>query len=144
MNVATRSRRKECTRLQITAPNADPASVHALRHRLEATLHCWGLETVAQTAALLASEVLTNAVAHARGGLHSGTPAVRMTVSHRGGTLVVEVGDTSVRLPRMRQAADEDENGRGMLLLQALADKWGAESVRGGKKVWFTLRVPRS
>ncbi|MBL1087576.1 ATP-binding protein [Streptomyces actinomycinicus] len=111
---------------------------------MELTLSAWGLEPLMDTAALLASEVLSNAVEHARDTEHDGAaPTLRLTVSRRCGTLLVEVGDPDEHLPCMREAADDDENGRGMALLQALADKWGAESVQGGKKVWFTLRVPR-
>ncbi|MFH0518534.1 ATP-binding protein [Streptomyces sp. M41] len=142
-NVMMRRQREECTRLRITAPNAGPASVHNLRHRLEVALNAWGLESLTDTAGLLASEVLGNAVEHARGtGHEDSAPTLRLTVSLTCGKLLIEVGDPDEHLPCMRQAASDDENGRGMALLQALADKWGAEPMQGGKKVWFTLRLP--
>lgn len=54
----------------------------------------------------------------------------------------VEVSDGDERLPVLRHAGDEDEdeNGRGLALLDAVVDKWGVDSRRqGGKTVWFEV-----
>ena len=55
----------------------------------------------------------------------------------RAETLLIEVWDTSEAPPRRRAASDEDENGRGLLLVQALSKEWGSDVLdTGGKIVW--------
>jgi PAS domain S-box-containing protein len=53
--------------------------------------------------------------------------------------LWIEVHDPDVRLPRLRQAAETDEGGRGLYLVDALSARWGARPTDGGKFVWFEL-----
>lgn len=113
----------------------DPSEVGAARRFLTATLRGWDCEAIADTARLLASELLTNAVAHATG-------PVTMRLRLADGGLTVEVADRSTRLPRMRQAAPTDEAGRGLALLDTLADAWGTRPAPDGKTVWFRLRLP--
>ncbi|KUJ64157.1 hypothetical protein ACZ90_61215 [Streptomyces albus subsp. albus] len=95
---------------------------------------------LAETAELLLSELVTNAVRHGRvpRGREIG---VRSALS--GGELRVEVADVSDSQPQMRESGDGDERGRGLLLVDSLADKWGV-SRRGviGKTVWFVLALP--
>lgn len=83
-------------------------------------------------AALLVTELVSNAVRHA------GTPVtVRATLL--GGLLRLEVEDGSTR--PVRDKADDlmAENGRGLLLVDALADRWGVEAHPHGKQVWAEL-----
>ena len=54
----------------------------------------------------------------------------------------VEVFDPDLRLPRIRTAADTDEGGRGLYLVEQLATRWGSRPTTDGKAVWF--EVPRS
>ena len=56
--------------------------------------------------------------------------------------LWIEVHDPDVRLPRLRQAAETDEGGRGLYLVDALSARWGARPTDGGKFVWFELPLP--
>lgn len=109
-------------------------SVREGRLMLAKILASWGCAERADDACLLLSEILTNSVRHAAGpiGLH-----VRRT----GGALTVEVSDPSPLLPRPRQAAEEDESGRGLLLVRALADDWGVRPADEGKTTWFSLRL---
>lgn len=105
--------------------------------------HTWQLaDDTVQTALLLLSELVTNACRHAR------TPADRhiaVRAALLDGLLRVEVSDADAELPRPRRAAPEDESGRGLELVAALADSWGAHP-RGerhiGKTVWFELKLP--
>jgi serine phosphatase RsbU (regulator of sigma subunit) len=61
----------------------------------------------------------------------------------RGATSVwVEVFDPDLRLPRIRTAADTDEGGRGLYLVEQLATRWGSRPTAEGKAVWFEM--PRS
>ncbi|MFF3272408.1 PAS domain S-box protein [Streptomyces chrestomyceticus] len=109
-----------------------PSSVPEGRRFLFRTLRAWGLIALADTALLLSSELLTNAVRHARGPL-----TLRVWYSAR--ELGVEVVDGSTPRPRARLADTAEENGRGLMLVEALADAWGTRPGAVGKTVWFTL-----
>ncbi|UWE13024.1 ATP-binding protein [Actinacidiphila bryophytorum] len=81
---------------------------------------------------LLAGEVVSNAVRHSDAGC---TVAVRWD-----GTVVrVEVTDASTALPVRSESAPDAEDGRGLLLVQALATGWGTAPLAGGKAVWFEV-----
>jgi anti-sigma regulatory factor (Ser/Thr protein kinase) len=83
---------------------------------------------------LLTSEVVTNAILHAR------TP-LRLTASVDNGQVRVCVYDSLRLLPRVRSYRADAGTGRGMHLVAALADQWGVEETSGGKCVWFTVVV---
>jgi len=51
----------------------------------------------------------------------------------------IEVADSDLRLPRLRVADVDDEGGRGLYLVDALADRWGTRPLDEGKVVWFEL-----
>ena len=51
----------------------------------------------------------------------------------------VEVLDSDLRLPRIRTAAETDEGGRGLYLVDQLATRWGSRPTRDGKAVWFEM-----
>lgn len=90
------------------------------------------------TLVLLVSELVTNAV------VHTGRPAVlRLAVRERRASrrlaVRLEVADTSNREPRRRQAAGEDTDGRGLELVEVLADRWGWQREGSGKRVWCEL-----
>ena len=95
-------------------------------------------ETVAgdarDTAALLTTELVSNAIRHTRDEL-------LLTVRLAGGRLRVGVSDSSHRRPQLVQVGKRDTSGRGLHLVQALADRWGVDpDGRGlGKTVWFEL-----
>lgn len=87
-----------------------------------------------ETALLLASELVTNAVLHARTEL-----VVRCEVTSD--CIRVEVEDGSRLLPLLDRAAVDAVSGRGLCLVADLAHAWGVEPLATGKKVWFeTLR----
>ncbi len=79
---------------------------------------------------LLISELVTNAV------VHTGCPAVLRMLF--GGTAMVrvEVADASDRPPMPRHAEGEDTNGRGLELVDGLADRWGWQREGAGKSIW--------
>ncbi|MEV8355009.1 ATP-binding protein [Streptomyces niveus] len=91
------------------------------------------------TAALLLSELVTNALRH-------GSPPGReivVTVHRADGLLRLEVEDAGDSLPRPRTPDPIDECGRGLALVAALADDWGVAPRQGpGKGVWVTLKAP--
>lgn len=86
----------------------------------------------AEAAAVMTSEVVTNAVLHGSGDITFGFEADDDTVR-------VEVGDDDSARPRSRSADGDDESGRGMQIVQALAERWGVVRRPPGKVVWFTV-----
>jgi anti-sigma regulatory factor (Ser/Thr protein kinase) len=82
---------------------------------------------------LLVSEVVTNAIVHAQTSLV-------VTVKVRGQAIRVEVHDDSPSLPVLVQAASHEAGGRGMAILDRLADDWGVYTEPlDGKTVWFEV-----
>jgi anti-sigma regulatory factor (Ser/Thr protein kinase) len=95
-------------------------------------------EDLCQTAALLVSELVTNAVVH---GKTSATVEVHRPVD----ILRVSVRDDNPVLPAVGDAPPLDaESGRGLTIVAALAHRWGVEKVDSGKAIWFELEVPVS
>lgn len=87
---------------------------------------------------LLASELVTNAVVHGRS-------EVGLEVDAPGDLLRVSVHDENSRPPRIEDDDPDALDGRGMQLVDALAEQWGVEQRPIGKAVWFTVRsVPAS
>lgn len=86
------------------------------------------------TVSLLVSEVATNALVH-------GTGEVQVRVCGEGPLLRVEVADDSPTVPVKQAARPDAEGGRGMALVDALADVWGIDARPDGKTVWFELGV---
>ncbi|WP_181809325.1 ATP-binding SpoIIE family protein phosphatase, partial [Streptomyces shenzhenensis] len=91
----------------------------------------WGLEDLSDTAELLVSEIVTNAVRHA-------SRPITLRLLHTD-VLRCEVGDDVPQLPRLRQAKATDEHGRGLYLVHRLARRWGTTRLGTGKIVWFEL-----
>jgi anti-sigma regulatory factor (Ser/Thr protein kinase) len=112
---------------------ADLRAVPEARRALRELLRQWGRPGRSEIAELLTSELVTNAL------IHTDHDAVlTATVSPRG--LHVEVRDFVGRRPRPRMPnADDGTNGRGLLLVQSLADAWGVRAHGVGKAVWFDL-----
>lgn len=113
-----------------------PASVSAARHLLADVLASWGLAPLRDTATLLVSETVTNALLHARS-------SADVRVHRTADGIEVEVRDLDARLPSFRDVDDDAETGRGLQLLDELSVAWGAEPSPSGKCVWFRLALPR-
>ncbi|MET9291190.1 ATP-binding protein [Streptomyces sp. NPDC003077] len=130
-----------------------PRSVGRARKLLREQAGAWDLPPdTTVTAALLLSELLTNACAHAH---VSPEREIHVSCSLRTGVLRVEVSDTAVEQPELRDPDDGDEDAEdawGLALVTALADDWGGVRPRPyrtgtgtgtgtGKTVWFALSV---
>jgi anti-sigma regulatory factor (Ser/Thr protein kinase) len=109
----------------------------------------WGLDHLREDAELVASELVTNAlrVTSAAGpasftapSLHRAMIRVRLVLLE--GSLIIEVWDQAVARPAPARAMDLDaENGRGMLIVEALTAQWNSYvPAEGGKWVWAELR----
>ncbi|MGX1477237.1 UNVERIFIED_CONTAM: anti-sigma regulatory factor (Ser/Thr protein kinase) [Streptomyces canus] len=116
---------------------ADPGAVRAARTAVRNRLAAWNLDGLADIAALLVSELVTNALRHATGPI--GVRLVRPEAVD--GVLLVEVSDPLPDPPRERIAALDDESGRGLQLVAHAARRWGTRPGVTGKTVWFELAV---
>ncbi|QWA25778.1 SpoIIE family protein phosphatase [Streptomyces osmaniensis] len=113
---------------------AKASSVPSGRSFVVDNLTAWDCASAADDARLLVSEILTNAVQHAEGPL---VLHLRRTTTE----LAIEISDLSPHLPQPRLAAQDDESGRGLILVDAVADSWGVRPDERGKTTWFTLRL---
>ena len=112
-----------------------PTSVADARAHMRGLLAEAEREDLLETALLLVSEVVTNAL------LHAGTDIdVSATLDAQG--LYVEVGDGSLHLPSRRRYAPTAGTGRGLLMLESMVDDWGVSRHRTGKVVWFRISGP--
>lgn len=111
---------------------ADLRSAAGARRFVAAALDRWGFGGMNDSVALLVSELVTNAVVHA----HSD---VELAVHLRPARVRVEVIDAAREHIRRRDAKDDEQSGRGMALIEALAVAWGIDSLLAGKSVWFEM-----
>jgi anti-sigma regulatory factor (Ser/Thr protein kinase) len=125
-------------RVQLTLPAA-PQAVRLARRATRDALGVWQLGQLEETAVLLVSELVTNAVCHARG-----TGAVALELTSAETWLRVEVLDADPREPQWRTPEAWDESGFGFVLIDALADRWGVRQTAEGKAVWAELAEPRA
>ncbi|MFF2190659.1 SpoIIE family protein phosphatase [Streptomyces sp. NPDC058155] len=111
----------------------DPALVGVSRDRCAHQLEEWGLEGHVFTTEMVVSELVTNVIRHA-----SGNPTVRLI---RDRCLTIEVSDTATTAPHLRHARAQDEDGRGLLIVAALARRWGTRYTLNGKIIWVELSL---
>ncbi|MFB7366933.1 ATP-binding protein [Streptomyces hydrogenans] len=128
------SRSTGCPAYSQTLPR-EPRSAIAARRLVRAALSLWGLESLIDDAALIITELIGHAVDHGR------LSSIRVVVSRRSEEVVrVGVVDRSKITPVLQVDADGDQpSGLGLLLVHALAARWGTESYRWGKQVWAEL-----
>lgn len=113
----------------------DPDAPAMARHLIRAAAAAWGAWDQADEIELAADELMTNALVHTDG---VGGVSMRLTPENR---IRIEVEDTSSALPRPREADDWAVSGRGLMLVDRLADAWGVEPRGGGKCVWCEFAV---
>jgi anti-sigma regulatory factor (Ser/Thr protein kinase) len=122
-------------------PSAVPWARRVLRHML-----CeWQLENMADPAALLLSELVTNAVEASPGRAcrkPGKLPMIGLAIRLTPASLVLEVWDASPLRPVPQDAGIAGDRGRGLLLIDALADSWGHRAADGGKIVWCEVAIP--
>jgi PAS domain S-box-containing protein len=107
---------------------AEPAVVADARARAARQLAAWGLEEATFTTELIVSELVTNAIRHAEPPIQ-----LRMILD---GALSCEVSDGSSSAPHLRRADRYDEDGRGLMLVAQLTERWGSRHTRTGKTIW--------
>ncbi|MFE9840745.1 SpoIIE family protein phosphatase [Streptomyces goshikiensis] len=124
-------------RLQQHVAPGDPEALVAARHMIGTAVRAWGARGRADEIELVADELIVNALMHTDG------PAI-VTLRVLAGPqrrLRVEVEDRSSALPRRREAGDSGVSGRGLMLVDRLADVWGVEPRGSGKCVWCEFVV---
>lgn len=120
-----------------------PRCVGMARAELRGVLGEWGLSALADRAVLVLSELLTNAGRHARVPQGREIETRFSRVGGGSGGVRVEVHDASVRPPQEWRPDLDAEDGRGLLLVAAVADRWGFGDRSGpGKVVWVELVRP--
>lgn len=123
---------RQLTRLRL-APA--PSSPGVARRYVASTCELWRCEDVAEDAVAIVSELVANVVRHA------GTDAI-LRLELRRQLLTVAASDGNPTLPVRPPADDWRENGRGLGIVRALSNTWGANpTISGGKIVWATIRV---
>ncbi|MGP4087976.1 ATP-binding protein [Streptomyces sp. KR55] len=114
---------------------AEPTEVAGLRRVMRLHLGIWGLHGVADEAQLCVSELVSNVITH----VGPGTPAT-LAVSMNGVHLRIEVHDPDTRaLPTLLDVNVDSEGGRGMALVDAVAERWGVELGPDRKVTWCEL-----
>ena len=104
---------------------------------LRSTLETWELDSLGEVTELLTDELVTNVVRHAR------TP-MTVRAQRRPSRIRVEVDDTNRDRPALMHPEPLALNGRGMLLVDTLADDWGTDVHDDGKTVWFEIDARRA
>jgi serine/threonine-protein kinase RsbW len=132
--VITGATDESCQARQMTLPAAAQAAGQA-RAATREVLASWGLARLEETAVLLVSELVGNAVRHAR----TGGRVLVLRLETAGPWLRIEVHDADPRPPRPSIPAGLDESGFGFVLVDALAGKWGVRETTTGKAVWVEL-----
>jgi anti-sigma regulatory factor (Ser/Thr protein kinase) len=114
---------------------AEPGTPAAARRLAVDALRQWGHDDrVVSNAALVLTELVTNAVVHARSPLW-------VRVSSENAVVRIAVGDDVAARPAVRDAGPMAESGRGLHRVGALASRWGVDVTAHGKIVWAELRA---
>ena len=114
---------------------AEPEAAAEARGYVQAAICAWGVPVDPYVAALLTSELVTNAIRHEAG------ETVKLFISCSCGHLRVYVHDSSRTWPALLNAAPDAEAGRGLTLVASMSTDWGVYRTPGGKAVYFTLAL---
>jgi anti-sigma regulatory factor (Ser/Thr protein kinase) len=111
----------------------------------------WAMTDIAEDVTVIVSELVTNAVVASTHldrrskctDVSGGLPVVHLRLWSDRTRLVIAVWDQSPRTPGVKQARLDAENGRGLLLVEKLSQRWGWHHVPGwpGKVVWAEINV---
>jgi anti-sigma regulatory factor (Ser/Thr protein kinase) len=122
---------------------ASPESAGAARRFANEFLARWRLSALADDVDLVISELITNALLHARADRRvSPRATIRLDLEYADDGLVCRVADGSALPPAPEKAGDTAESGRGLLLVEALSAAWGWSHEAHGKVVWARFDAP--
>lgn len=115
-----------------------PGSAAAVRDFIGSTLGDWGCADVVDDARVVASELVTNVIRHAR-------TRATVTLTRADDRIRLAVADEAPITARLDRSSDSDEwpdaRGHGLVLVKALSDDWGVDLERRGKSVWAEWEV---
>jgi serine phosphatase RsbU (regulator of sigma subunit) len=111
-----------------------PGMTRSARRLVDEVLGRAGASHLADDAGMVATELVTNAL------LHGSCPAELVVRVDDEGSARIEVHDSSPGLPLRAYDREDAMTGRGIGLVEALADRWGVQQLPGGKVVWAELR----
>lgn len=130
------TRRTAPRRTAMTIAQAEPERVSAARQQVREMLHDWADPDQVDSAVLMISEMATNVLVHTDGDALMVAQAIG---EHGERRLRVEVADGSDELPHKRRPGEMASSGRGLVLMEMLADAWGVDPRGAGKSIWFEL-----
>ncbi|MBM9504270.1 SpoIIE family protein phosphatase/ATP-binding protein [Actinacidiphila acididurans] len=113
---------------------AEPTAVGMIRTEVAGRLAEWDLAELGFTTELILSELVTNAIRHADAPI-----GVRLLLDRK---LICEVSDGSSTSPHLRYATATEEGGRGLFLVDQVAERWGTRYTAGGKVIWAEQPLP--
>jgi anti-sigma regulatory factor (Ser/Thr protein kinase) len=114
-----------------------PGAVPCARGHVRSVVREWGLGHLTDTAELLVSELVTNAVRASQSlAVTPGLPVVQLWLASDQLSVILHVWDASDQIPVRQQAGAHDSSGRGLLLVDALSAGWGCYRLQAGKVVW--------
>lgn len=133
-----------CLALPAMAPSVPTARIYA-----RDVLHDWNMTALADSAMLIVSELVTNAIrataiVPAQASypeLYDRLEVVCLCLTLFKGELLIEVWDRRQEQPVRRESTLDEEGGRGLFLVESLCEQWGTRPVNDGKVVWATLGV---
>ncbi|WP_307781819.1 ATP-binding protein [Streptomyces sp. MBT65] len=111
-------------------------SAEAARKLVRIALATWHLDDLEDSGVLIVTELVANAVKH------TNTRSIRVVISRPSERFVrIGVVDKARVIPEMVKSGDDDllASGRGFVLIDALAERWGTDMHRWGKQVWAEL-----
>jgi anti-sigma regulatory factor (Ser/Thr protein kinase) len=116
-----------------------PTAPGVVRGHVRSVTREWGLADLSDTAELLASELVTNAL-QASARVRATVPAViRVWIISDGESMVIHVWDACPEMPVAQEAGLDDDGGRGLMLVHELSKDWGAYCKAEGKVVWALI-----
>jgi anti-sigma regulatory factor (Ser/Thr protein kinase) len=128
----------DCLSRALTIP-LERQAVQMARRWVRETLGRWELGELIDSAVQISSELLANAITHAERD-----SSVVMLLMFAAGTLRLEVRDHDRQnLPELQIPAPTDVDGRGLVIVEALSDRWGVRVTDAGKSVWSEMDTHR-
>ncbi|MFI0164417.1 SpoIIE family protein phosphatase [Streptomyces sp. NPDC017082] len=131
--------RRPVRRTLLSVGQDEPERIAEARRHLRELLHDWASAEQVDAAVLLVSEMVTNVLVHTDA---DALLLAEVTCEGDGRRLRVEVFDTGDDLPHKRRPGELASSGRGLMLIELLADTWGVEPRGEGKSIWFALHEP--
>jgi serine phosphatase RsbU (regulator of sigma subunit)/anti-sigma regulatory factor (Ser/Thr protein kinase)/PAS domain-containing protein len=123
-------------RTVLTVAQNDPRQISSARDDVRALLHDWTSPDQLESAVLLVSELVTNVLVHTDENAMLTAQVIGMPGTRR---LHVEVVDRCDDMPHRRTPGELASSGRGLVLMEILADAWGVDPRGDGKSIWFEL-----